>query len=258
MQPALFPLPIEVQFCDPANLGADCGLICRGEDGCDYVVKDGKTGGSVPATPHSEWFCTLLAQAIGIASAPCAILNMLDGTTAFGSRWEGGVLNQSTAAGYWWEKVKSGEIPLDNIRGTLSRIYAFDNFVFNPDRHCGNFIVREQRNGFAVLANDYSRAWLCNGMPPPALPMTGNNTINSQRWLTQFWNMKYVQPSEANIALDKIRSVEVTSIERILEGHPQDWLTEKERDNIFKWWGTKEMFSRLDGISKGVADGSYL
>jgi hypothetical protein len=150
--PTLFPMPLEIRFCNPANLGSvDCGQVCRADDGCDYVVKDGETGGSVQATPHSEWFCTQLATAIGIASAPCAILNMLDGTTAFGSRWEGGVLNPSIA-GHWWEKVKSGEIPLDDIRGTLSRIYAFDNFVFNPDRHCGNFIVREQRDGFAVLA----------------------------------------------------------------------------------------------------------
>jgi hypothetical protein len=153
----------------------------------------------VPATPHSEWFCTKLAQAVGIASAPCAVVKMLDGTTAFGSRWEGGVLNPSVA-GHWWEKVKSGEIPIDDIRGTLSRIYAFDNFVFNPDRHCGNFIVREQRNGFAVLANDYSRAWLCNGFPLPALPMTRHNTMEAQRWLTQFWDVKcQVSPSEWHI-----------------------------------------------------------
>jgi hypothetical protein len=88
--------------------------------------------------------------------------------------------------------------------------------------------------------------------------MVGCKTINAQRWLTKFFDVKYIIPTEANIALEKIRVLQVDSVKRILEGHPQDWLTQNEIEYILQWWGTKEMFCRLDNISKGVADGSYL
>jgi hypothetical protein len=103
--PTLFPIPVEVRYCIPLNVSADCGQVCRCDDGCDYVIKDGKTGGSKPATPHSEWFCTQLAETIGIASPGCKIVKMADGTLAFGSRWEGGIVRPMSGlavGGNWW------------------------------------------------------------------------------------------------------------------------------------------------------------
>ncbi len=256
-QPALFPLPIKVRYCNPANLGtADCGLICRGDDGCDYVIKDNKTGGSVALTPHSEWFCTQLGELVGIASPQCKIVEMSDSTFTFGSRWEGGVIKQ-TVGGNWWDKVKSGDIKLDDIKGALSHIYAFDHFIYNPDRHPGNFIVRDQHAGYAVLANDYSRAWMCAGFPLPALPMN-NATVSTQRWLSNSWAVKYIDKDEANILLDRIRNISKPIVGRIINGHPNDWLPKKSRDDILNWWGSKPMLDRLDEISKGVENGSYL
>jgi hypothetical protein len=97
----LFALPIKARWCVPANLGsADCGQTCRCDDGCDYVIKDGKSGGSVPLTPHSEWFCTQLADLIGIASPQCKIIEMGDGSFTFGSRWEGGVVTPSPGGNF--------------------------------------------------------------------------------------------------------------------------------------------------------------
>lgn len=230
-QLALFPLPIEARWCAPANLGsADCGQICRCDDGCDYVIKDGKTGGSVALTPHSEWFCTQLGELVGIVSPQCKIVKMSDSTFVFGSRWEGGVLNPA-AGGNWWDKVKTGDILLDDIKGPLSRIYAFDHFIHNPDRHTKNFIVRNQHTGYAILANDYSRAWMCTGFPLPALPMN-NSTVMTQRWLSNLWSVKYIDKDESNIILEKIRNTSKDSVNRIIDGHPQDWLTQQNKEDI--------------------------
>jgi hypothetical protein len=147
----LFPM-IKAKYQIPMDVSAHCEMVCRCDDGCDYAIKEAKPGALT--LPHSEWFCTELASAIGIASPPCKIVEMLDNTFAFGSRWEGGVVGA-----HWKEMVKRGEIPLNEIKGTLSRIYAFDHFVHNKDRHDENFIVRAQRGtSYAVLANDYSRA----------------------------------------------------------------------------------------------------
>jgi hypothetical protein len=256
-QPTLFPLPVEARWCVPANLGtADCGQICHCDDGCAYVIKDGKSGGSVPLTPHSEWFCTQLADLLGIASPQCKIIKMDDSSFTFGSRWEGGVV-RPCPGGNWWDKVKAGDIKIADIKGVLSRIYAFDHFIHNPDRHANNFLVRDQHAGYAVLAYDYSRAWMCTSFPNPRLSMN-SNTVIAQRWLSNFWSVKYIDKSESNIILNKIRKTTKYSVERIIDGHPKDWLTQKSKEDILNWWGSPPMFDRLDGISKGIENGKYL
>src|ERR1700732_4184850 len=256
-QHALFPLPIKARWCDPANLNsADCGQICRCDDGCDYVIKDGKSGGSVPLTPHSEWFCTQLADLIGIASPQCKIIEMGDGSFTFGSRWEGGVV-RPPMGGDWWDKFQAGDIKIEDISGALSRIYAFDRCIHNTVPHANNFLVRDQRSGYAVLAYDYSRAWMCTSFPSPPLPMNCK-TVATQRWLSNYWSVKYIDKDESNIILDKIRITSKHSVERIIDGHPQYWLTQHNKEDILNWWGSQPMFDRLDGISKGIEIGTYL
>jgi hypothetical protein len=149
---ALFPL--ETVWCAPPGLGtADCGLICRADDGLDYAIKDKSTD---VAVPHSEWFCTHLAELVNIAAPPCKFVKVTDGTLAMGSRWEGGVIDRNT-----WTMRLGVDIKLPDLAPVLSRIYAFDHFIYNEDRHTGNLLVREQRNsGVVILAFDYSRAWL--------------------------------------------------------------------------------------------------
>jgi hypothetical protein len=258
----LFPIPIKAKWCRPIDVSSDCEMVCRCEDGCDYVIKEAKPGAST--LPHSEWFCTALAEAIGIASPPCKIVEMPDSTFAFGSRWEGGVLVPqagATPGGNWWEKVKSGEIDLDSIKSTLSRIYAFDHFVHNKDRHRDNYIVRNQREaGFAVLANDYSRAWLICGFPLPALPMNENrdNTLIDKRYFARYWDTEYIDKDEACIALARIRNTTSKNIARIIDDHPDDWLTRAQREDILKWWDSQLRLDRIDIITRGIRDGSYL
>jgi hypothetical protein len=229
--------PLKVRFCDPPDLGADAGPICTADDGHDYQVKDKTSGESVPEIPHCEWFCTHLAESVGIACPPCNILEMHDGTLVFGSRWEGGVLKNpgiGEAGGYWWDKVKTGEIKIEDIKSVLSKIYAFDNFVYNTDRHCRNFIVRGKRNGLAFLANDYSRAWIRYGFPPHDLPIAEGATVESQRGLSLFWNYKYIDEKEINIVLDRIRVIRKKKIRDIIQSHPQDWLTPEQERAILK------------------------
>jgi len=112
-------LPLRVLWCDPIDLGADSGLVCRAEDGCDYLIKDKISGESTAETPHCEWFCSSLAETLGIAVPPHRVLEMIDGAMVFGSRWEGGVLESKPwEAEHWWEKVQRGEIRLDDIKST--------------------------------------------------------------------------------------------------------------------------------------------
>jgi hypothetical protein len=230
------------------------------DDSCEYAYKDGSTD---PLIPHSEWFCTHLAEAVGISGPICQKIEMLDGTLVFGSRWEGGVLPDTGAPSTpaWVTMVKAGRIPLDDIRIALTRIYAFDLFIHNTDRHPWNFLVRSQRSGHAVLAFDYSRAWVCHGLPLPPLPFDtsdpGERTIGMQRYQTQEMG-PYIDKVEAGHFLEKMKKVPKSFIKRTIEDHPAEWLTDGMKRRILRWWLSADMLQRIDGIAKGIGDGSYL
>ena len=260
VQQPLFLIPTEVRWCQPRNLGsADAGQICQGMDGCAYVIKDATTGASTPLTPHCEWFCTRLGELVGIASPTCKVIRLPDGTMVFGSRWEGGVVaaTPATPAGNWWDRVAAGTIKLDDLAGPLSRIYAFDHFIYNEDRHTRNFIVRDQLDGHVIMAMDYSRAWIRHGMPLPALPMK-NSIVSTQQQLAVQWGRRYIDQTEVKSLVDAVKNVTARQAEQIINDHPKEWLPDDMRNAILSWWGSPLMMSRLDGIINGVADGTYL
>lgn len=252
--------PVKVKFVDPADIGADSELCCTAADNCDYRIKDRVSGEAHETTPHSEWFCTRLAGIVGIACPAFNVLEMPDGTLVFGSRWEGGILTRKPGDvnGHWYEKVKSGEIPLSSISDVLTNIYAFDHFVNNIDRCLENFLVREKRSGYAILAFDFSRAWIRFGMPLPKTPLGDCNTVGAQRDLSRMWKANYIKPDAARKLLCKIAAIPAHEIENIINEHPNDWLTETQKKDILKWWGSSEMLERIKEISEGIADGSCL
>ena len=155
---------------------ADCAMFCHCDDGSDYAVK---TISPNRLLPHVEWFCTRLGEIVGLASPPCRIIE-LPGGEAFGSRWESGHLPDN-----WWIRTLSGEIDLARIAPALTRIFTYDLFIGNVDRHLGNYIVRQQRSGVSLLAFDYSRAWLSHGFPVLQSPLpTSCHTLQMHRFLT--------------------------------------------------------------------------
>jgi hypothetical protein len=263
------PIPVRATRIDPSGLGtADCRLVCRGDDGCDYAIKDPSLATVVPnsdgaSIPHSEWFCTCLGELIGVRAPPCHVIEMPDGKLVFGSLWQGGVLENKTP---WWDLVKSGAIALADIAPILSRIYAFDHFVHNIDRHLNNFLPIRQKNSVALLAYDYSRAWLVLGVPLPellpSLPFDTTDpfekTVKAQRELSSYLGAKYISADDVSALLKKVEKVTKTQIERIIVGHPAGWLTPIQRASIRKWWKSKAMKDRLQKIDGGIRNGSYL
>lgn len=244
---------------EPADLGsADAGIICRCKDGSEYVVKDGTSKDSAPIVPHCEWFCSELGEAINIIIPRHKIIRLIDGTYVFGSHIISGLIDpDENGAGYWFHLVKDGTIDLSKIAPVLSHIYAFDHFIHNVDRHGRNFLVQKQRTEYAVYAIDYSRAWLRWDFPSPNLPMPGN-TVDCQRWFRNFWAKSYIDSSEVDDALARIRNLPQDRIRRIIEDHPPDWLSETQKNAILAWWGSADFIKRLDAISEGVKDGTCL
>jgi hypothetical protein len=227
---------------------ADCGLFCTCDDGSDYAVKGMEADARIP---HSEWFCTRLGERVGLLSPPASIV-VVDGEECFGSRWE------TDPQRDWWIQATAGTIAFADLAGGLSRILAFDLFVHNDDRHLKNYLVRRQKTKHTVLAFDYSRAWLCNGIPPPAVPMgPDTGTIQTFRYLTAKFG-EFLSPPDVAHVLNGLRKVPSSVVEQIILQHPQKWLTEEEKTAIIKWWNSAERLERLDQIEGGMGDGSIL
>ncbi|WP_010163446.1 HipA family kinase [Sphingomonas sp. PAMC 26617] len=243
-------VPVKASWCETASFGtADCSQVCRCDDGSDYAIKDDL---EVAAVPHSEWFCTHLGELVGLASPPCKIVDV-QGKACFGSRWETG-----HNARDWILRAQDGRIDFASLAPTLLRIYAFDLFVNNVDRHTNNYIVREQHFGTALLAFDYSRAWIVNGMPPPNMPMSSShNTVQFIKGLRTIFG-DFFQQNEADHVLDKLESTPVQAVDKIISSHPQEWLTKSQHNAILSWWKSDIRTSRISDIRKGVKDGEYL
>lgn len=244
-------LTVRARRSNPANMGtADCALICFCDDGSDYAVKDQNSGLYVC---HSEWFCKHLGDSVGIASPECRLVE-IKGEVAFGSRWESGHSPDD-----WWLRARSGDIEMDRISPVLSRIFAFDLFVNNEDRHGTNYIVRQQANqAWSILAFDYSRAWFAAGWPLCKPPM--DSTTNTRDTFTKLNSMLggFFDLTEALFVINALRNVKVDRIEQILNSQHISWLSKKERDAIVNFWQSSSFDERLNQIEEGLTNGDYV
>ena len=154
--------------------------------------------------------------------------------------------------------IIKGALSFDDVKPTLAKIFAFDNFVYNEDRHCKNFVVRSQRTGHALLALDYSRAWLYHGFPSHGLPFAPNQiTMVASRWITATFG-QYLTEASTKETLDRLEAVTDSHVSTIIENHPQTWITAAEKAAIVSWWASTARKNRIDNIRQGIKDGKYL
>lgn len=251
-------MPIKALWCSPASLGsADLKQVCKCEDGSQYAIKetevDPRDASKSIWTAHNEHFCYRLGQMVGIASPNHHIVELSADRLAFGSRWEGG-----TQPNFWWDQIAAGTIARDDILPTLARVYVFDLFIHNTDRHTGNLLIRQQHIGHAAIAFDYSRAWTFHGFPLPSLPFAaGENTVKVQRGLSSLLG-SYVTEAIGDEILHKLNHVSVDNIRDILNSQPESWLTNSARQDIISWWASPGRIARIDAIKAGIKNGSFL
>lgn len=250
-------IPLKAKWCSPSKLGsADLKEVCRCDDGSDYAIKKNEPhphrSRSIARTAHNEFFCYRLGHIVGIASPNHHIVEINTGQLVFGSRFESGLQDK------WWDDVIHGKIPQNEIMPTLARIYAFDLFVHNVDRHANNLIVRKQHFGYSAIAFDYSRAWSFHGIPPPPLPMSpSENTIVLQRQLSRHIS-NYVDAASTSEVLENLEAIDGTVIKKILDQQPDSWLTKVESQAIIDWWVSPRKNERISAIRDGIKDGSLL
>lgn len=237
--------PLRITSMNPSNLGsADCRWIGEGGDGIDYVLKRVGDGNRIPA---SEFICSCLAKSCGIAVPPFEIAELSDNEHAFASRWEDGSLPHERT-----NLILHGKETVIDLGKRLSAIYAFDLFVHNEDRHFKNYMFRHQRgpdSSLAILAPDYSRAFLFHACPPPPLPLLPNcNTLTHYR----IWTRNYgFSLEDASRVLNKLDKISLESFAKIIDLLPPQWLSEEERNQLINWWKSSSA-KRIQIIREGL------
>lgn len=252
LQPQLRPpmfqrqlFPIAVMTTYPSTQGtADLQTIGLAANGKDYAIKTIMDGnGKIPAT---EAFCYQLARHVLIATPDYDVMEMHDGSYAFGSTWEGGA---STLANHAQViRVLKGEFPVVGITSFFSKVYALDLFVNNIDRHFGNYIFRPSYSGQIALAFDFSRAWFAFNPFGFEAAVESNNTSESIKWIQR--HDKY-DKNEAEKCLDLILNLTQDDVAAMLSGFPEAWMSNQDRREFIEWWGSPARAARIDFL-KGV------
>lgn len=238
-------IPIEAITTFNSNLGtADLKQIVEARDGKHYAVKTTHDGaGKVPA---SEFFCYELACRVVIPTPAFSIISMPQGDLAFGSLWEGGVVNGNKRVDYqsFIMAVLTGATKVTNLKVFLSRLYAFDLFVNNVDRHWGNYLWRSSfGDSFIALAFDFSRACFEIGHEGFEAAHPSSNTQNAFNLINLTKN--YIR-AEALSCLEAIEAVDGDEIKSILANFPSSWMSKEDRKSYTDWWNSQ---ARLDRIS---------
>lgn len=241
-QRQLFPIAVMTTY--PNDQGsADLGMIGLAANGKDYAIKTVLDGnGMIPA---SEAFCYQLARHILIGTPDFDVIELHDGSHAFGSAWEGGVETLKDRAEIL--RVLSGEIPIVGLKSFFSKVYALDLFVNNVDRHFGNYIFRPSYSGKIGLAFDFSRAWFAfNPFGFEATKQCATFTgINAIRYFDQY------DRSEAEKCLDKIENLTVDDVNTIISNFPEAWMSEVDRQGFLDWWASHARKERIEFL-KGI------
>ncbi len=256
-------LSLEVISMRPA-LGGTAHLknTVIASDGLEYAVKsvtDGDTSElkglpNPKQIPASEWLCTRLGEMCGLPTPPCRVIyDSGSSDYLFGSRYDLAATSKpEDEINFAASLMSSSSI----LRKQVWAIYAFDQFVFNIDRHLKNYLYTKNRDGdITVQAFDFSLAAMVMGWPNKvgdSLIPQGYNTTNywnSIRALTL--NDKTCRESALSI-LNNIDKVSVNDIERIFVEMPGSWINPLHKEALTSWWSGSGKKERLNAVTAEV------
>lgn len=220
------------------------------DDAFRYTIKGDAPGKLVRA---SEWVCSHLAEEVGIACPHPMVIEMPTASTVYGSRRITGVADDATTARFLL--TPSNTNVGEQIRGLgrlLSSIYAFDMFVFNDDRHFGNYLSIDDNGVRRLYTFDFSRSLFWH-WPIAAFPSPGCNTRVCG---TVLWQNHGFDLAAAMGVLDRLNALDARTLDGFVNRMPEDWLPESARHELGAWWLGRSV--RIDELRKGLGDGSLV
>jgi hypothetical protein len=246
-----FPLRAVNEY-PPRQLTADAAGEVEAIDGLRYHVKGDQKGQAVCA---SEWLCTKIAEEVGIAGPNPAVIQMLDGRLVFGSRRISGTADQIITTAFLTTRSQPNlQTPVAGLCRILSNIYTFDMFIYNVDRHFGNYLSTEDSGARRLYAMDYSRA-LFWGWPFSDFPGRHENTRICGTRLRQLHGF---DETSAFGLLDQLNSLAPAIVEGFINRMPPAWMPESLRFAFMGWWLNGGRVDRLTSLRMGIGNGQLL
>lgn len=229
--------------------GVTSARAVRASDGLTYAVKDETAG--VPSVRASEFLWLSVAKAIGLPSATPEIF--LEGVDRHivGTRLEHAAVGKDHSSCLF--HLLSGTVH-DGGR-FLSRLFAFDLFCGNWDRHPGNYLVIEDAGALVVLAIDYSHVEVNTGLLSIDPTLVACAT---RGWFPVVVKPYGPDPAAATETVDRLAQLPTETIEAILKGMPEDWMSLSEREAVCVWWSSGARADRTNEIKKGLVNGVYI
>lgn len=220
---------------------ADMKQLAIGDDGHDYALK--------PPLPHypehaaGEALAYHLAQSCGVAVPVPVVLDLRDGTKAFGCRFEGGVTQYTQMDPA--ERLDA----LVSCAPWLSALCALDLFLGNDDRHADNGLYRRSivDGRWTFLAMDFSRAWWHGNFPaaPISHIASTGNTATFVRLLRAYnaWDR-----GRAGTVAASLLSITTATLTGWIDDLPQAWRTERV-EALPNWWASDDRAARITELS---------
>ncbi|ENA1254750.1 hypothetical protein [Pseudomonas aeruginosa] len=230
----------------PQSTGtAHAGGFCQCDNGMDYAFKAARPDSMfVPAT---EWLCSHLSIACRIQTPPMDALYTSDGQVWFGSRIEGGKLDEDQCL----LELQAGDMAarIVNLRERLSMIYALDLFINNTDRHAKNYLFRTSLDRTVMMAFDFSFAWLAHGPALRGYPADGSNTTQAHLFLARMYGF---DQASAHGVLDLIQALPDDWIDVPVNSMPNEWKQGVDLAAATTWWKSDERPARCAEIKEAI------
>ncbi|WP_354257115.1 HipA family kinase [Bradyrhizobium sp. F1.13.3] len=251
-QHQLFPKRVSARLA-PVGTGITAPWWIRADDGLCYIIKDDAPP-SAPSVRACEYLWSAVARSVGLPAPTPEVIEDVTGRLLFGSRREQSSIGKDHATCLL--HLLGGQV--HEAGKHLSRIYAFDLFCGNWDRHPGNYLIINETSALVVFAIDFSHAPMHPGCAIPGFdPLILFNSA------TRVWFKTVVAPYGPDVAsatetVDRLAKLPVAEIEAILTSIPLDWLSPADRDGIIVWWRDGGCKARADLLLKGLKDGTYI
>lgn len=223
----------------------------RADDSLSYVVKD--EGAGITTVRAAEYLWLSIANAIGLPAPPPVIIDdVVRGRLVIGTRREAAAVGVDQAT--CLAELLSGRVADGSIQ--LSRIFAFDLFSGNGDRHPGNYLILDDAGQRVVFAIDYSHVGIIPGTGAGGDPMVGACNTRSVFPLV---SGPYGHDVAASIGIiDRLEALPTSEVDTILSLIPNDWLSIADRAGVHDWWDGPDRPNRTSAIRKGLQNGTYV
>ena len=243
-QTSFYPVQIVQTYLNDTG-SADMQIRGVGSDNLNYAIKSLADGnGRVPAT---EMFCYELASCLDIATPGYSIVQLNDNSIAFGSVWEGRAFQvKDTLQAF---DILEGRTHIEGLGDFFSKVYAFDLFINNVDRHFGNYLFRRTAKTTIALAFDFSRAWYV--IDHAGYEATAPTT-NTRRYNRYIRNYNHYAHAVAEETLRNISKLPKNRIETIINAIPSEWFHGDFAKEFLNWWGSDDMNARISHLQSEI------